>query len=127
RWVVTCTYENATGGFSYWPGQNTSDDWGTSYAGHFLLEAEKKGYVLPIGFKSSWIRYQRNASKQWRTASNRSDLAQAYRVYTLALSGNADVPSMNRLRESGGISDEAKFRLAATYALIGQAGVAKDI
>ena len=120
-------YQNATGGFSYWPGQNYSNDWGTSYAGHFLLEAEKKGYVLPIGFKSSWIKYQQNSSKQWRSGSNSSDLAQAYRLFTLALSGNADVSSMNRLRETSGLSNEAKFRLAASYALIGQDNVAKSI
>lgn len=119
-------YQKPGGGFSYWPGQNDINDWGTTYAGHFLLEAEKKGFVLPIGFKSSWVAYQRNVAKQWRFGQN-SDLAQAYRLYTLALSGNADVASMNRLRESNGISNEAKFRLAASYALIGQADVAQGI
>ncbi|QLG45526.1 alpha-2-macroglobulin family protein [Costertonia aggregata] len=119
--------QNANGGFSYWPGQNYANDWGTTFAGHFLLEAEKKGYVLPIGFTSSWVKYQQSMAKQWRSGSNNSDLAQAYRLYTLALAGNADVASMNRLRETKGISNEAKFRLAATYALIGQAGVAKQI
>ncbi len=120
-------FQNASGGFSYWPGQNYSNDWGTSYAGHFLLEAEKKGYVLPIGFKSSWVKYQQNMAKQWRAGTNYGDLAQAYRLYSLALSGNADVASMNRMRETSGLSNEAKFRLAATYALIGQANVAKNI
>lgn len=120
-------YQNTTGGFSYWPGQNYANDWGTSYAGHFLLEAEKKGYVLPIGFKTSWVKYQQNMAKQWRSGSDYSDLAQAYRLYTLAISSNADVASMNRLREINGLSDEAKFRLGATYALIGQANVAREI
>lgn len=82
---------------------------------------------MPIGFESNWANYQQNVAKQWRPGSDYSDLAQAYRLYTLALSGNADVASMNRLRETSGLSDEAKFRLAATYALIGQANVAKDI
>ena len=120
------SFQRPGGGFSYWPGQNYANDWGTTYAGHFLLEAEKRGYVLPIGFKSSWVKYQQNIAKQWRAGSN-SDLAQAYRLYTLALSGNADVASMNRLRESTGVSNQGKFRLAAAYALIGQADVAKKI
>ncbi|RTE54970.1 hypothetical protein EHW67_05325 [Arenibacter aquaticus] len=115
------------GGFSYWPGQNYADDWSSSYVGHFLLEAEKKGYVLPIGFKSSWIAYQRNMAKQWRGGSQNPDLLQAYRLYTLALSGNADIASMNRLRETSGLSNEGKFRLAATYALIGQETVAQQL
>jgi len=119
-------FQNPNGGFSYWPGQNYVNDWGTTYAGHFLLEAEKRGYVLPIGFKSSWIKYQQGIAKQWRSKNN-SDLAQAYRLYALALSGNADVASMNRLRESSGVSNEGKFRLAAAYAIIGQADVAKNI
>lgn len=119
-------FQRPNGGFSYWPGQNYVNDWGTTYAGHFLLEAEKKGYVLPIGFKSSWVKYQQSIAKQWR-AENNSDLAQAYRLYTLALSGNADIASMNRLRESSGVSNEAKFRLAAAYASIGQTNVAKKI
>ncbi len=120
------SFQRPGGGFSYWPGQNYVNDWGTTYAGHFLLEAEKRGYVMPIGFKSGWVKYQQGVAKQWRSGQN-SDLAQAYRLYTLALSGNADVASMNRLRESSGVSNEGKFRLAAAYAIIGQSDVAKKI
>lgn len=115
------------GGFAYWSGQNSANDWSTSYAGHFLLEAAKKGYVLPITFKSNWINYQKQAAKQWRASQNSSDLAQAYRLYTLALAGSADVASMNRLRETQGISNDAKARLAAAYALIGQKSAAAQI
>ncbi|EAR02984.1 alpha-2-macroglobulin family protein [Maribacter sp. HTCC2170] len=120
-------YQLPNGGFSYWPGQGRVNDWGTSFAGHFLLEAEKKGYVLPIGFKSSWVSYQQQIAKQWRSGSDRSDLAQAYRLFALALSGNADVASMNRLRETRNLSNESKYRLAASYAMIGQAKVAKEL
>jgi uncharacterized protein YfaS (alpha-2-macroglobulin family) len=119
-------FQRPNGGFSYWPGQSFTNDWGTTYAGHFLLEAEKKGFVMPISFKTNWVKYQQNVAKQWRSGTT-ADLAQAYRLYTLALSGNADVASMNRLRETSGISDEAKFRLAAAYGLIGQATVAKEV
>ena len=38
----------------------------------------------------------------------------------MALAGNADLASMNRLREFEEISNEAKWRLAAAYALAGQ-------
>ena len=120
-------YQLPNGGFSYWSGQNYANDWGSSYAGHFLLEAEQKGYVLPIGFKSSWIAYQQQVAKQWRTTGQNSDLAQAYRLYTLAFSGNADIASMNRLRETSSLSNEGKYRLAAAYSLVGQANVATDL
>lgn len=114
-------FQVANGGFSYWQGQPDADDWGSSYAGHFLIEAEKKGYVLPISFKSKWISYQQKMAKQWRFEKQYyNDLAQSYRLYTLALAGSADLASMNRLRETVGISNESKLRLAATYALVKQ-------
>lgn len=106
------------GGLSYWPGNRDTNDWGTTYAGHFLLEANKKGYVLPIGFKSGWINYQQNTAKNWRSGD--SDVAQAYRLYTLALANSPDVSSMNRLREKSKLSNDAKLRLAAAYGIIGQ-------
>nr|WP_317162510.1 hypothetical protein [Flavobacterium haoranii] len=101
---------------------------GTSYAGHFMMEAEKKGYVLPIGFKQKWISHQQRMAKQWRfDARYHNDFAQAYRLYTLALAGSSDLGSMNRLRETVGISNESKFRLAAAYALIGQKKTALNL
>ncbi len=114
-------FQLANGGFSYWQGNSEADDWGSSYAGHFLIEAEKKGYVLPINFKSKWISYQKKMAKQWRFEKQYgNDLAQAYRLYTLAVAGSSDLASMNRLRETVGISNESKLRLAAAYAVIKQ-------
>ena len=114
-------FQQANGGLSYWPGNGNADDWGTSYAGHFLLEAEKKGYVLPISFKQKWISYQQAEAKKWRYYQQyNNDFAQAYRLYTLALAGVPEMGSMNRLRETSGISNESKIRLAATYAITGQ-------
>jgi uncharacterized protein YfaS (alpha-2-macroglobulin family) len=114
-------FQLANGGFSYWPGQGDADDWGTSYAGHFLLEAEKKGYVLPINFKNKWISHQQKTAKQWRFEKQYgNDLAQAYRLYTLSAAGSADMASMNRLRETVGISNEAKLRLSAAYSILKQ-------
>ncbi|MEI9955052.1 MAG: hypothetical protein WDM90_01755 [Ferruginibacter sp.] len=33
-------FQRTDGGFSYWPGGSESDEWGTNYAGHFLVEAQ---------------------------------------------------------------------------------------
>ncbi|MEP5339063.1 MAG: MG2 domain-containing protein [Algibacter sp.] len=122
-------FQRPNGGMSYWMGENRANDWGTSYAGHFLIEAEKKGYVLPLTFKSNWIQYQKQAARDWRPSYKRyhSDLAQAYRLYTLALAGNPDLSSMNRLREFSEISNSAKWRLAAAYALAGQVEASNTI
>jgi uncharacterized protein YfaS (alpha-2-macroglobulin family) len=87
-----------------------------------MIEAEKKGFVLPLTFKSNWIKYQKEAAQNWRPSYSNynSDLAQAYRLYTLALADSPDLAAMNRLREFSELSNEAKWRLAAAYALAGQ-------
>jgi uncharacterized protein YfaS (alpha-2-macroglobulin family) len=116
------------GGFSYWSGLSTADDWSTSYVGHFLLEAEKKGFVLPLNFKSRWVVYQQKAAKDWRFSPNMAnDIAQAYRLFTLALAGKPDLSSMNRMRSIIGISSGAKIRLSAAYALAGQKSAAQEL
>ncbi len=122
-------FQKPNGGLSYWSGQNNVNDWGTSYAGHFMIEAEKKGFVLPLTFKSNWIQYQKQAAKAWRPSYRyyRSDVAQAYRLYTLALAGQPDLASMNRLKEHSDLSNDGKWRLAAAYALAGQPEAAKAI
>ena len=122
-------FQVPNGGLSYWRGQNSANDWGTSYAGHFMIEAEKKGYVLPLTFISNWLRYQQNAARDWRPRYNQynADVAQAYRLYTLALAGHPDLASMNRLREFRELSNTAKWRLAAAYALAGQKEAAKKV
>jgi uncharacterized protein YfaS (alpha-2-macroglobulin family) len=121
-------YQMPGGGLAYWPGASEASDWGTSYAGHFMLEAEAKGYSLPLGLKDGWIRYQRNAARNFNPgASNmrfgawtQNDLLQAYRLYTLALAKAPEMGAMNRLRESASLSLQARWRLAAAYALAGQ-------
>jgi len=83
-----------------------------------------------LTFMSNWLAYQKQTAKSWRpSASNYygRDMAQAYRLYTLALAGHSDLASMNRLKEYGNLSNDAKWRLAAAYALAGQDEAAKAI
>ena len=120
-----------TGGLSYWPDGGEADEWGTNYAGHFLLAAQAKGYSLPSGFLDDWKRYQKQKAVNWspdpRTNIHGNyyytDLVQAYRLYLLALAGVPELGAMNRLREYRYISVEALWRLAAAYKLAGQAEI----
>jgi len=126
------SFQLSGGGFAYWPGNQQIDYWGNSYAGHFLLEAEKKGYALPSGLKSGWLKTQKQLARQWSPSQNKDpwrqdDLEQAYRLYTLALAGEPETGAMNRLREIKTLSLQAKWRLAAAYALTGQSPVAKEL
>ncbi|MDP6908990.1 MAG: alpha-2-macroglobulin family protein, partial [Flavobacteriales bacterium] len=129
-------FQTYDGGFTYWPdGGSEASSWGTNYAGHFLLEAQKKGYHVPSSMIADWVSFQRNEARNWAANGNgtqqhyynSSDLIQAYRLYTLALAGSAEVGAMNRLRERKDIGSAAQWRLAATYALIGRKNVAMDM
>ena len=127
-------FQNSGGGLSYWPGHGESSDWGSSYGGHFMLEAEKRGYRLPPGMKEAWILYQANAANNWNPSPTAAasvlameELQQAYRLYTLALSGQAALGAMNRLKLMPNLSAAARWRLAAAYAMTGQKDVARDL
>jgi uncharacterized protein YfaS (alpha-2-macroglobulin family) len=126
------TFQATDGGFSYWPGAQQADSWGNSYAGHFMLEAEKKGYALPVGMKQAWLKSQKLLARQWIPVAIKDDyrqfdLEQAYRLFTLALAGEPEMSAMNRLREIKTLSLQAKWRLAAAYVLTGHPQVAKDL
>ncbi|MGB2272862.1 MAG: alpha-2-macroglobulin family protein [Flavicella sp.] len=122
-------FQLPNGGLPYWMGHSEANDWGTSYAGHFMMEAELKGYALPISFLSNWTRFQKQKARNWQPSRrlNANDLLQAYRLYTLALAGSPDLAAMNRLREYPSLSNESKWRLAAAYALAGQEAAAKNL
>jgi uncharacterized protein YfaS (alpha-2-macroglobulin family) len=117
------------GGFAYWPGNQDSESWGSTYAGHFLLEAEAKGYFVPNDMIKRWKKYQRSKSIEWRKHKEyqSSELIQAYRLYTLALAGDADLASMNRLRENGNLPQVSAWMLAAAYVKAGQPEAAKSL
>ena len=115
------------GGFVYWPGNAVADEWITSYTGMFLTLAQEKGYAVHPNVLNKWKRFQRAAAQNWRMpqeASNwqiwQSELQQAFRLYTLALAGAPEDGAMNRMKEQPGLSIQAKWRLAAAYALTGK-------
>ena len=132
-------FQLPNGGFVYWPGGwaidyglGWRDDWGTTYAGHFLLEAERAGFSVPPEMLSSWLKYQKSAAQRWDSnavnkAANISAgfaegarYSQAYRLYTLALAKQPDLGAMNRLRETPILSAGERWLLAASYRLANQ-------
>ncbi len=122
------TFQTSDGGLSYWPGYNKGDEWGSNYAGHFMLEAQTLGYSLPLAFIDQWKRFQKQKAISWSYDKyERSTLVQAYRLYTLALAKAPEFGAMNRLKEFAAISIEAKWCLAAAYQLAGQNDIAKSI
>ncbi len=128
-------FQLTNGGFTYWPGESAyADDWGTNYAGHFLLEAKSKGYAIPGNMLQEWITYQKRRADDWSTNKNGSTSAgrsqqmmQAYRLYTLALAGKPELGAMNRLRETTNLYPAAQWQLIAAYNLAGKSSVARQM
>ncbi len=123
------TRQMANGGIALWPGAMQADNWVTSYAGHFMTEAERKGYTIPAGFKQKWIHYQSGTARSWQYDSRYRQAAndQAYRLFTLALTGNPEKGAMNRLRETEGIPQLSRWLLAAAYSITGRPEVAGSL
>jgi uncharacterized protein YfaS (alpha-2-macroglobulin family) len=119
----------SNGGIALWPGSYQPDNWVTSYAGHFITEAEKMGYSIPAGFKQKWINYQKKSAQDWRFDANfkQSTNDQAYRLFSLALAGQPDKGAMNRLRELKDIPQLSKWFLAASFATTGRTEVANEL
>ncbi len=120
------SFQTSEGGFSYWAGGTEASIWGTNYAGHFMLEAKLKGYKIPTSVYNNWLKFQKKRASDWKYSDSYSEMYQAYRLYTLALSGNALAAPMNRMREMN-LSPQTKWRLAATYILDGKKQVATEI
>jgi uncharacterized protein YfaS (alpha-2-macroglobulin family) len=119
----------ASGALTLWPGGSYPDDWVTSYAGHFAIEAQKAGYTLPAGFLNKWTAYQRSQAAAWRYQPqyryNAND--QAYRLFTLALAGSPDKGAMNRMREITDLPSLSRWFLAAAYAATGRTEVTQSL
>ena len=122
------------GGFVYWPGNAVADEWISSYAGMFLTLVQEKGYAVHANVLNKWKRFQRAAAQNWRMPQEasgwqqwQSELQQAFRLYTLALAGVPEYGAMNRMKEQTGLSIQAKWRLAAAYALTGKMKPAEEL
>lgn len=124
-------FQLSSGGFSYWPGQFQFDEWITSYAGQFLLEAKMAGFVVPSNMLQKWEKFQLKLVKglyintAW-ASSELTQMNQAYRLYTLALAGKPEKGAMNQLKETK-LYLSAANRLAGAYALAGNKEVGKKI
>lgn len=106
------------GGFSFWPGGRTVSIWGTTYAGHFLIEAKKLGYSVPDNLISGWVGFEKS-----RALSTRDNLMmRIYRLYVLALAGEPQIGAMNLIKENSlkELIDTEKWVLAAAYYLANQ-------
>lgn len=113
------------GAFSYWPGLDYENVWGTNYAGHFLTEAKKAGYYVPDSMYEPWLTYQKNAAVK----NTQKTYENFYRLYILAIAGEPVLSSMNYMKQSykNDMENTEKWLLAASYAIIGEKDAAIEI
>ena len=121
--------QKSDGGFVYWPGGSYANSWATSMAGQVLMEAKRQGFKVQQRAIDTWANYQKQTVRNYKHSEhyNLGDLDQAYRLYTLALAKQADLGAMNRLKETSGISLQARWRLAAAYAVAGKTEAVRQL
>lgn len=122
------SFQASNGNLMYWPGSAEANDWASLYAGHFLVEAQKQGYTIPLSVMSAWQGYQIRQAQDWTSSASAEDTSaiQAYRLYVLASAGKPQLGAMNRLRESGKANEQARWLLAAAYQQAGLAEAAQQ-
>jgi uncharacterized protein YfaS (alpha-2-macroglobulin family) len=126
-----------SGGLTYWPGGGIETWWGSVYAAHFLLEAQKAGYdveqkMLDLLYKYLRLRLRKREfiTYYYNYNQKRQIVPQevAYSLYVLALAGEPDISTMNYHKSN--LQDlclDSKYLLAAAYALTGDKEKYKQI
>lgn len=115
-------YRTASGGLAYWPGTDRPSLFCTSYALHFLCEAENAGFAVPSDLKNSLV-----SSISASVDSRSGGFENAYALYALVRAGAPRRSLMNMMRTSKGTTREAMWILAAAYATDGKADIARQI
>ena len=121
------------GSLAYWQGGTESNWWGTVYAAHFLLEAQKAGYDVSESVMNKLINYLSKKAKEKstfdyttysQTGRRIRKIARKeilYSLYVLALAKEGDVATMNYYKARPHlVSNDMRYLLAGSYALIGR-------
>ena len=114
------TMQTRSGGLSMWPGEGHPYDWGTAYAGHFLVEAGKAGHEVPSNLMDGVLRYLEAILIDRPTGAESLEV-QAYAALVLASAGKARLGDLAGLRERADeLSPTARGDLAAALAALGR-------
>ena len=127
------TMQLYNGGLSYWQGGYEESWWGTVYAAHFLMEANKAGYEVNTKMQEKMYTYLQEKLKNRGSSiyyyyNNSQELLHRdiapkeifYALYILASAGKQDVATMNYYKSNQKfLSLDCKYLLASTYKLLG--------
>ena len=121
------------GALSYWPGSPEEYWWGTAFALHFLLEAQKSGFEVSKPVITQLVNYltQRTNEEQTKetiwTYTNgvykkkeRLKTEIGYSLYVLSLTDEPNIAAMNQLKaDFANLSSDQQFLMACAFKQIG--------
>jgi alpha-2-macroglobulin len=121
------------GAVSYWPAQTSETAFGSAYAAHFLIEAQRAGYEVNAAALGRLMNFLTNFTSTPQTEneyiSNESGTytvqtiasrTSIYALYTLALTGKPNRATMNYYKQNQNLlTPDSRYLLAATYKQIG--------
>jgi uncharacterized protein YfaS (alpha-2-macroglobulin family) len=138
--------QTPSGGLAYWPGGSEPYAWGTAYATHFLLDAQRIGYPVPqdrLDEVLRWIegevgRFERGGAGADQEGDHgwRGPSAEAYLHYVLALAGKGHKARIQQLIDravqpgagkGGGEELERRYMLQAALYLAGDRRYEKEL
>lgn len=123
------TFQTSSGAFSLWPGEGTPYEWGTLWAGRFLLAAKAAGHTPSPAIWDPYLLHLVDASSRWKPGAyaHRGDtLAQVVRLDILAQAGKPDIARMNQLRAAK-LADLERWILAAAYVSAGRQDAGREL
>lgn len=120
-------YQTSEGGFAYWPGEPYTSEWVSIYIAHFLLTAKQQGYNVPANLLHKDLNYLKTSANNYRINNYYDATIQGYRLYVLALAGQADLAAMNRMKELKTDNNTAQWLLASAYALSNHPNIAHKL
>ena len=131
--------QTPSGGFAYWMGGSEPTPWGTAYATHMLLDADKAGFAVPKANVQDAIDYLDREVRTANVASwtdphhgGLSPGGAAYMHYVLAKAGRGNKKQMLNLLQASpevpdGAAAEAKYLLMAGLYLSGDRRFEKEL
>jgi uncharacterized protein YfaS (alpha-2-macroglobulin family) len=121
------------GSMAYWQGWHETNWWGSVYAAHFLVEAQKAGFAVSDNVLKKLLSYiekknREGATYNYVTYTNnkRTLITTAYKeilygLYVLALANKGDIATMNYYKSHPHLlATDSKYLLAGAYALMGK-------
>ena len=113
------------GGFGWWPGSQRPYPWGSAYATHFLVEAEKAGHGVPEHVLKNALAYLESLLSSSQEGVGLPE--KAYACFVLARAGQPNRSWTYRLHERRDeLAAYSRFQTAAALALMKEGKLARE-